>query len=171
MRGAYFDNYGEKGHELIYLRNPVNLPTFALEFVDDHLENLSSVSELKSRDDLKQKLNNPLVWNLTANYYFPRETRKQGSAELAGFGFHRDIEANGEITMIITLESSATMEFIKADEDSKNEVHFSVDLIPGSIAILTGDSRWNFLHRVVPKQFPQRDNLIQSRTSIVFGCS
>jgi len=96
------------------------------------------------------------------------------------------LAANGEITVILTLKQSATIQLVKPSfdltdgiqtttqiEELEQEVEgggvpvHSMDLTPGSLLVLSGEGRWNWVHRVLPQQAVDG----MERVSLVFGVS
>lgn len=153
----HFESYGEEGHALTYFINNKNIPSFVKTDLIARLLDLQDIKELQQGD----KLN----WNFTFNTY---KASKQNPI-LAGFPFHIDTPTNGEISAIITLGSEAEMQ-MKRPEDK--EATYSTQLIPGSLLLLSGESRWKWEHRVVPRKV-NLDNQTQDaiqRISLVLGC-
>lgn len=144
-----------------------------------------------------------LTWKMTFNTYsrMPSATgagandaELQGDAgTISGFPFHMDLPANGPITMIATLLHPATLQLVHKDHQEAVE-HAegsgghadhdgrisSVLMEPGSLLVLSNESRWDWRHRVLPtKPVLPKQQLGSSpdgsgdiaRMSIVFGCS
>lgn len=149
LRGEYFPKYGEAGHSLCYLRGNDNLPDFAREILPQ-LNSTMVASKLSRRDD-------ELKWKLTVNYYLALAGR------VAGFPFHVDIPANGVVTMILNVHSTAQFEI------TNGTVTEQLSLTPGMLLVLSGDSRYQWKHRVLPKDCPTLDNAELERISLVLG--
>ncbi|KAL9658404.1 hypothetical protein ABK040_015723 [Willaertia magna] len=185
-----FEKYGEEGHVLVYCRNK-NIPQF---IINDIIEKKMLQND-KVREIINQNVRNQqnIDWKITLNYYNPIE--RNNLVEYAGFPFHRDIASNGNITGILTLGSPGLIEFKRTEveydgfkpkeEQSKEKNYNSHEgdcsniyrtlLDVNSLLILSGESRWNYLHRVVPtaKEFEFEGKIYkreQPRMTIVFGC-
>ncbi|VAW82753.1 hypothetical protein MNBD_GAMMA12-2173 [hydrothermal vent metagenome] len=130
----YFPRYGEDGHALGYFRKNSNLPDFVLQTVLNSLQ--QTMQTLLLVRDNQQK---SWQWKLTVNFY------KNVNGTVAGFPFHVDIPANGVVTMILNIHSEA---FIQMAKDDK-----VIDIIVpiGGLVVLSGESRYDWKHRVVPK--------------------
>lgn len=129
----YFPRYGEDGHALCYFRDGENLP----DFVRDHL--LEPVHQTV----LAARLAEPeqeLTWKLTMNFY-----RSIGGT-VAGFPFHVDIPANGVVTMIINIQREALFQITNGLTTT------DIQLPVGCLLILSGESRYEWKHRVLPMQ-------------------
>lgn len=151
----YFGNYGENGHSLTYFQNNENIPPFVKEIVIDRM------SELKEVQLLRAKNQTELNWKFTFNAY------KTSQNHVAGFPFHKDISSNGEITAIITLIASAELQMKKPEEQTPS---LSLQLIPGSIFLLSEEARWDWEHRVLPQQLKTTPVGDLARLSLVVGC-
>ena len=185
----HFESYGD-GHALTYFRGA--LPFNDLGLDPSVLDVLSDVREVqqeveRSRTERQMRLTAPLKWRLTLNVYRPTAVRQvesnnddntddgSGAAPKEGVGFpwHRDIEANGACTMILTLGAPAQLQFgwcsdgdggdgLLYDDDVTVEEEATIE--PGCLLLLTGPARWDMVHRVLP---PLNAGL---RASLVLGC-
>mmetsp|Transcript_27218 Transcript_27218/g.30312 ORF Transcript_27218/g.30312 Transcript_27218/m.30312 type:complete len:275 (-) Transcript_27218:46-870(-) len=163
LQGAYFTRYGEDAHELAYFKGADNVPGFAWNLLSSKIIELPEVQAVSPRKD-------SLVWNTTLNYYGSRKT-DGGNTEQAGFGFHKDIATNGDISVILSLGPTTSLEF-KPDKEGATETK-RIHVGNGAMIILTGDARWKWIHRVVPKigVEPSTQDLDGwNRLSIVYGC-
>ncbi len=156
----HFFKYGEEGHTLTYFMGTQNIPQFIKDELITPMEQIEVVKELKA----EKKENKPLDWNLTLNTYKPP---LQMPYQMPGFDFHKDIPSNGDITAIFTLLSEADVEMKPTMESL---VAYRETLIPGSLFLLSGSSRWDWLHRVQPKGIPVIDSEAIRRVSLVLGC-
>lgn len=98
-----------------------------------------------------------LQWKMTLNHYC--EQTNPDSTQTA-FPWHTDIAANGDVTAITTLCSPGQIEF--RHHDNEQDVS-GIELSVGSLLLLTGPSRWNWLHRVLRNP--------EERISLVFGAA
>jgi hypothetical protein len=128
----YFPRYGEDGHALAYFRANPNLP----DFVRGDL--VASVRERMKGLGLAGP-DQELTWKLTVNFY------KNLAGTVAGFPFHVDIPANGVVTMILNVQREAVFQITKDGEDV-TEIRLPV----GSLLVLSGESRYQWKHRVLP---------------------
>ena len=146
----YFPRYGDDGHVLAYCRGNANLP----DFIDGQL--LSSLQ--KSMEQLG--LANPkteLNWKLTVNIY------KSVDGVIAGFPFHVDIPSNGVVTMILNVQREALFQI------TNGSVTHDIRIPVGGLLVLSGESRYEWKHRVVPEKIEtMRSNDIE-RVSLVLG--
>jgi hypothetical protein len=156
----HFFKYGEEGHSLTYFIGIQSIPQFVKDALIVPMEQIEVVKELKSQ----KKGNKSLDWNLTLNTYRPPLHKPN---QMPGFEFHKDIPSNGDITAIFTLLSEAEVEMKPTME---SPVAFRETLIPGSLFLLSGPSRWDWLHRVQPKDVPLVDSETIRRVSLVLGC-
>ena len=92
---------------------------------------------------------------------------KEQGAKQAGFDWHKDIATNGEITSITTIFGNATFQ-IRPEDKTSYSATYSLPLIPGSIVLLSGDSRWRWEHRVLSQETSTADSI--GRISMVLGC-
>lgn len=131
LRCEYFPRYGEEGHALAYFRGNSNLPGFIdQEFLSALHRSLNHV-EITTPEKKIQ-------WKLTVNYY------KSIADSVAGFPFHVDIPSNGVVTMIMNVQREAHFQIAK--NDALEEI-----LLPiGSLLMLSGESRYEWKHRVLP---------------------
>ena len=133
LRCEYFPRYGEDGHALGYFRGNDNLPDFIHGPLLDGIRHTVEAEHLASADQ-------PLTWKLTMNFY-----RSVGGV-VAGFPFHVDIPANGVVTMILNTHREALFQI------ARGEVMQDVQLRVGSLLILSGESRYEWKHRVLPQE-------------------
>ncbi len=126
----YFPAYGEEGHALAYFRGNKNIPNYINPIIPK-IEKI--IDELGINESAKA-----FQWRLTMNFY------KSVKGTVAGFPFHVDIPANGVSTMILNIHNKATFQ-IKKDDVVKEIV-----LPVGSLLILSGESRYEWKHRVLP---------------------
>lgn len=151
VRCEYFPRYGEDGHALAYFQRNNNLPDFVaddlLPGIEETIQNIGLVESVAG-----------LVWKLTMNFY------RTAGDKVAGFPFHVDIPSNGVVTMILNIHREARFQIAR---DGKQ-----VDLVlpVGGLLILSGESRYEWKHRVLPGDVPDesRDDLVQ-RVSLVLG--
>jgi len=131
LRCEYFPRYGEDGHALAYFRGNTNLPGFiGQEFLSGLHQSLNNVGITKPERKMQ--------WKLTINYY------KSIADSVAGFPFHVDIPSNGVVTMIMNVQREAHFQIAK--DDLLEEIVMPV----GSLLILSGESRYEWKHRVLP---------------------
>lgn len=149
-----FVDYGGSGHELTYFINNQNVPSFIHEELITRLNQMVPVQTLASQSET------PLDWRLTFNIY------KEKSSKQAGFDWHKDIATNGEITSITTIFGNATFQIHPEEKASYSAI--SLPLIPRSIVLLSGDSRWKWKHRVLPQETSAISDI--GRISLVLGC-
>lgn len=126
----YFQKYGEIGHSLCYFRGNNNLPDFVY---DSLLPVITSTMQ-----DAGLKKDKELIWKLTMNFY------KTLEGVVAGFPFHVDIPANGVVTMILNIQREVLFQI------AKEETVTDVNLPVGSLLVLSGESRYQWKHRVLP---------------------
>ncbi len=127
----YFPRYGEDGHALCYFRGGPNLPDFVRGDLVDRVRGTMEEAGLARPDQ-------ELTWKLTANFY-----RSVGGT-VAGFPFHVDIPANGVVTMILNVQREALFQIAKGE--ASMDVHMPV----GCLLVLSGESRYEWKHRVLP---------------------
>lgn len=146
----YFPTYGEKGHALAYFRGNKNIPSYVNTIIPA-IEKI--IDKLKINESTT-----PLQWRLTMNFY------KNVEGVVAGFPFHVDIPANGVSTMILNIHNKAVFQ-IKKDDVTKE-----IELPVGALLILSGESRYEWKHRVLPSTIDttQINEDIQ-RISLVLG--
>jgi len=113
-----------------------------------------------------------LHWKLTLNNYKARDVGDEiadsvALSEAGGalFPWHTDLAANGEITAIATLLTPAMLEF--APYAGHDGVPTKIVANPGTLVILSGAARWEWVHRAVPH--PEAAG--QERISLVLGCA
>ncbi len=127
----YFPRYGEDGHALAYFRGNSNLPDYINgEPVKTIRRTMEEVGLLRSAQELTLKL--------TVNFY------KNVGGTVAGFPFHVDIPANGVVTMILNVQREALFQI------TKGEAVTDIQLPVGSLLVLSGESRYEWKHRVLP---------------------
>lgn len=131
LRCEYFPKYGEEGHSLAYCRGNDHLP----DFIRDHW--IAPIHQLVIAAGLVDPSRN-LTWKLTTNFY-----RTVGGT-IAGFPFHVDIPANGVVTMILNVHREALFQI------TRGEVIADIQMAVGSLLILSGESRYEWKHRVLP---------------------
>lgn len=169
--GQYFDKYGDHGHELIYFIGNNNIPNFARSSLLCKLSNMDEIQAIIP----KKKTSGDLQWNFTFNAY-----SSQPTANLtAGFPFHVDVHSNGLITTIFTFLDSATFEIRKRVDNSRIQ---QIILTPGSAVVLSGESRYDWEHCVLPRETKEKSKEVINeandyrvagvkRISMVLGCS
>lgn len=101
--------------------------------------------------------------------YVPCEVYRKISSQQAGFGWHKDIATNGDITSITTIFGSAVFQIRPEGKDDCTTT-CSIPLIPGSIVLLSGDSRWKWEHRILPSETSTVQSQDVGRISLVLGC-
>jgi hypothetical protein len=131
VRCEYFPKYGEEGHALCYFRGNANLPDFAREGL------LAPIRQSIEQDGLVAA-GQGLTWKLTMNFY------KSVGGTVAGFPFHVDIPTNDVVTMILNIHKEALFQIAKGD------VVTDIQLPVGSRLLLSGESRYEWKHRVLP---------------------
>ncbi len=127
----YFPRYGEDGHALAYFRGNSNLPDYIAGEV------VASVRRTMEESGLGVA-GRELTWKLTVNFY------KNVGGTVAGFPFHVDIPANGVVTMILNVQREALFQI------TKGEAVTDIRLPVGSLLVLSGESRYEWKHRVLP---------------------
>ena len=151
LSSAYFPKYGAGGHELVYFSRGTlqSLPLFAREFIGAMVPALSPLVSVEGK------------WRLTLNSYLPSENSAASLATRPGFPFHKDLPANGDVTLILTLLAKGDLELVpEMDPQMKPTL---VQLRPGSLLVLSGEARWRWLHRIRPLA------TTAGRLSVVFG--
>jgi hypothetical protein len=148
IRCEYFPRYGEIGHSLCYFRGNTNLP----DIVHDILPFITSTMQ-----DAGLTTDKELMWKLTMNFY------KSLSGVVAGFPFHVDIPANGVVTMILNIQREVLFQI------AKDETIIDINLPPGSLLVLSGESRYQWKHRVLPMTSNPSTNSDIERISLVLG--
>lgn len=145
----YFPQYGEPGHDLVYLRGSNNLPSYVSDVLPLIIEFLAS------KNILPEKFQNS--WRLTMNFY------DSVNGRLAGFPFHVDIPANGVVTMILNVEREVIFEITDGERLE------ALSLPVGALLILSGDSRYKWKHRVKP--IIEKGSVVErsGRVSLVLG--
>ncbi len=130
----YFPRYGEDGHALGYFRKNANLPDFVFHTILDSLQ-----KTMQALLSLRKNHEKSWQWKLTVNFY------KNVNGTIAGFPFHVDIPANGVVTMILNIHSEALIQLAKDDEI------IDITIPVGGLVVLSGESRYDWKHRVAPK--------------------
>ena len=156
IHGQHFEKYGDEGHQLSYFMGNSNIPQFVSNIL---IKNVLQTHPL----NIPIALVGPpesLQWRFTFNIYSSIQSPPPS------FPYHKDIEANGEVTLIYSLGSDAVFDLQSSDE--KTVIPFP--MIDNSVVLLSGDVRHNWSHRVSlkDKQKPLLPNL--SRMSLVLGC-
>ena len=160
----HFHEYGSDSHSLTYFRGNQNIPHFA----EPILSALREVDVIKSLATESKRVNVDhlgLEWKLTLNSYQAAE--KDTSLDDTGgalFPWHTDIPANGEITAIATLLAPAILEFAPYPDAVGDPTRIIAN--PGSLVLLSGPSRWDWVHRALPHP----EAIGKERISLVFGC-
>lgn len=151
IRCEFFPRYGEDGHALGYFQGNDNLPDFVR---GELLDRVHRTVEAEGLAEVGQ----PLKWKLTMNFY-----RNVGGV-VAGFPFHVDIPSNGVVTMILNVHREALFQI------AKGETLVDVELGLGDLLILSGESRYEWKHRVQPRASAGGvpENAIE-RVSLVLG--
>ncbi|KAK3277178.1 hypothetical protein CYMTET_14802 [Cymbomonas tetramitiformis] len=108
-----------------------NIPKFI------HEELISRITQLNEVQMLASRAKRTLDWRFTLNVY------KEKNSQQAGFDWHKDIAANGEITSITTILGLADFEI--RPEDGTSFSTSSFPLTPGSVVLLSGESRWRIV--------------------------
>lgn len=150
IRCEYFPRYGEDGHALGYFRGNNNIP----DFVHDSLIRRIHSTIIHHSFVTKEQ---EVTWKLTANYY------KTIQGRVAGFPFHVDIPANGVVTMITNIHQEALFQIAK--DDLVKDIHLPI----GSLLLLSGESRYEWKHRVLPKEDKNSHENEIKRISLVLG--
>lgn len=149
----FFPRYGEEGHSLAYFRGQRNLPEFVAEDVLPAILDVM-VREQPGVDDEPLTIDSDIGWRFTINRY------QTSNGKLPGFPFHTDVETNGDVTMILNVQREAVFEITDA-------VHVvRIELPVGSLLILSGESRWQWQHRVADSTEAEATE----RISLVLGC-
>jgi hypothetical protein len=151
IRCEFFPKYGERGHALCYFQGNPNLPDFVTRGL------LGEIRKTLKRDRLVED-DRDLKWKLTMNFY------KSFDGKIAGFPFHVDIPSNGVVTMILNVHREVLFQI--AREESVEDIELPL----GSLLILSGESRYRWKHRVLPKQIADSDETDRvERVSLVLG--
>jgi len=172
----HFGRYGD-GHQLTYFRGALPSMNLGKRWFD-RLESLPwVVQELREQRERGRQVRCPTKWRMTLNRYSPGETGS-GLVRRAGFPWHRDLEANGAVTMILALGSPGRLQFGQAADlpdglvprelrqSLEPKVLATVSLQPGALLVISGAARWELLHRVLPLDSVDAPE----RFSLVFGC-
>jgi len=150
LRCEYFPQYGDEGHALGYFRGNANIP----DFIADDI--LASVQQSMKELGLIES-ENDLTWKLTVNIY------KNVAGTIAGFPFHVDIPANGVVTMIMNVQREALFQIAKGD------LMQDIKLPIGGLLVLSGESRYQWKHRVLPETSGESASEDVERVSLVLG--
>jgi len=168
-RCEHFAEYGSRYHALTYFRGNDNIPG-AMDPILEALRELDVIRALSTDADTGGDALG-LHWKLTLNHYKPRLEDDAGEAlaEAGGalFPWHTDLAANGEMTAIATLLAPATLEFAPHANMAAADTPTRVTAYPGSLVLLSGPARWEWVHRAVP----HAEAAGQERISLVFGCA
>jgi hypothetical protein len=131
LRCEFFPRYGEDGHSLAYFRGNPNLPDYiGHEFIASIRRTMEEAGLVRQGQEL--------TWKLTVNFY------KNIGGTVAGFPFHVDLPANGVVTMILNVQREALFQI------TKGETITDIQLPVGSLLVLSGESRYEWKHRVLP---------------------
>ena len=151
LRCEFFPEYGSKGHALAYFRGTRHLPGFVHPHVTRLLHAALQEAGVAEAQQAPQ-------WRLTVNTY------SRAGDTVSGFPFHVDIPANGAVTSILNVHHLARFEIVQRDGDTPVQVELGV----GDILVLSGPSRYDWKHRVLPMQSAGEDGTI-ARVSLVLG--
>lgn len=135
IRAEFFPRYGEDGHALAYFQRNANLPDFVRDHLVPGIHGLVASEGLVSPDQ-------ELTWKLTMNFY------RRANGKVAGFPFHVDIPSNGVVTMILNVQREALFQIAKGD------TVLDIALPVGALLLLSGESRYEWKHRVLPSEAP-----------------
>ena len=190
LQCQHFEQYGEDGHKLTYFIGTKNIPSFIQHGIINLLETLPEVAKLKS-DKHGKTGSGKLDWNFTFNVY---RNAPHTPGVVPGFPFHTDIPSNGEITFIYPILSSATLEMKRElpelllqqrnqqephahSSSDTDEIHtYSTELPAAALLMLSGESRWDWQHRILPQGVPTEVEDAPPtegkiwRISLVLGC-
>lgn len=159
----HFAAYGSKHHALTYFRGNHNIPSFM-----DPI--LAALNELDVVRALQTEAKRDLHWKLTLNNYQARDGGDDSVAlaEAGGalFPWHTDLAANGDITAISTLLAPAIIEFAPHADLCEDQIPTTIVARPGSLVLLSGAARWDWVHRALPHP----DAAGKRRISLVLGC-
>lgn len=147
----YFPAYGERGHALAYFRGNVNIPGF----IQAHAQ------QALWRWLIEQELFEPSAqpsWRMTLNIY------QRIDDQIAGFPFHVDIPVNGTVTTIMNVHREALFQIIHRDQDTPTDITLPI----GSLLVLSGPSRYEWKHRVLPAKSQGPSGEV-ARVSLVLG--
>ena len=190
LSAEHFPHYGD-GHRLTYFRGNRNIPRLGLpEGFLDQLASPSAVcgeiKEARKRLGRRRRSSEANQWRLTLNHYptftvFDDDGGRTEDTTRVGFPWHRDLEANGAVSLILGLGSPGRLEFgleepahldLARPPPADNRVEHpermtpvrSVTLEPGALLTMTGPARWRFVHRVLRSTDPCGE-----RASLVYG--
>lgn len=151
IRAEYFPRYGEDGHALAYFQRDANLPDYVREDLVPGVHGLVASEGLVPPDQ-------DLTWKLTVNFY------RRANGVVAGFPFHVDIPSNGVVTMILNVQREALFQI------AKGAVVTDIPLPVGALLLLSGESRYEWKHRVLPSDAPAgAGGHVVERVSLVLG--
>ena len=158
LRCEHFAEYGSRHHALTYFRGTDNIPAACAPVV-------AALEDL----DVVKALGDELTWKLTLNDYKARGADDGALAEAGGalFPWHTDLAANGEITCISTLLAPAILDFAPHADLSAADRPTRVVVHPGTLVLLSGPARWDWVHRAMPHP----DAAGKERISLVLGCA
>lgn len=169
-RGEFFQAYGSGHHALTYFRGNENIPS-VMDPILAAMRELDVIKALQVPDaDATSGDSLGLHWKLTLNHYKSRSGDDATALAEAGgalFPWHTDLAANGEITAISTLLAPAMLEFAPHADLSATEIPTRITAMPGSLVLLSGPARWDWVHRAVPHP----DAVGKERISLVLGCA
>jgi hypothetical protein len=150
LKCEYFPRYGEDGHSLCYFRGNENLPDFVIETLLAPIQCTMCEAGLAA-------LTQELTWKLTMNFY------KNVGGTVAGFPFHVDIPANGVVTMILNAQREVLFQI------TRDDIVKDIRLPVGSLLVLSGESRYEWKHRVLPMASASPATGGVERVSLVLG--
>lgn len=154
-----FHDYGDRNHTLTYFRDNHNVPLFISTNLISPICKLPAITRLSAQGLLN--------WRFTFNTY---ASHPDDENTLAGFQFHKDIAVNGTITMIYSMGASTIFQIRDPQNHEDSEI---IDLPSNSLLLLTGKSRWDYEHSVIPKKITGSSlGLLTAirRISLVLGC-
>eukprot|EP01063_Lacrimia_lanifica_P000679 TRINITY_DN10353_c0_g1_i2.p1 TRINITY_DN10353_c0_g1~~TRINITY_DN10353_c0_g1_i2.p1 ORF type:complete len:305 (+),score=97.55 TRINITY_DN10353_c0_g1_i2:59-916(+) len=156
----YFAEYGGPGHGLAYFMTTDNIPSSiratllpAVAYACGELLG----PEYRDVDRFN--------WRLTLNAY------KDFSTE---FPYHKDIASNGDVTCIYSIGMPSRFELCPEATGIADPAAASLELVDNSLAILSGEARWEWVHRVKPIQPAGVPRMVfgdVNRMSLVLGCT
>ncbi|GAB4226020.1 MAG: hypothetical protein Tsb0021_01590 [Chlamydiales bacterium] len=161
IRGQHFEKYGEDGHKLTYFIGNNNLPKFLRNSLVPRVLQIPEVMALRQDKTLN--------CNFTFNTYAKANER---ASKLAGFGFHKDIESNGELTVIYSIGAHSEFQIRYPNDEDKA---LTIPLLSHSLILLSKGARWDYEHRVIPVTIEDCSPLFQNevetirRISLVLG--
>merc|ERR1711939_598498 len=155
-RCEHFAEYGSAAHALSYFRGNENIPAVCEPILAALL-----------KEEAVTSLGDQLHWKLTLNDY--KASTEDALAEAGGalFPWHTDLAANGEITAIATLLAPALLEFAPHRDLTSADTPTRIEAMPGSLVLLSGSARWDWVHRAIPHP----DAAGKERISLVLGAA